>query len=78
MIEVGDAVKWLCPLDADYSYGKVLDIKRSVATAVICKGYHRGVITEVHTRYMEKLRRGGGDYGGRKRHSKRSITKTKL
>ena len=79
MIEVGDAVRWICPLDADYSYGRVLEISnKKVATLLVARGYHRGVKTEVHLRYVEKIMRGGGDYGGRKRHSKRSITKTKL
>ena len=79
MIEVGDAVRWICPLDADYSYGRVLEISnKNVATLLTAKGYHRGVKTEVHLRFVEKIERGGGGYGSSKKHSKRSATKNKL
>ena len=79
MIEVGDAVRWICPLDADYSYGWVIDISsKKVATLLTAKGYHRGIKTEVHLRFVEKDKRGGGGYGSSKKHSKRSATKTKL
>ena len=88
MYEVGELVKWRCPLDADYSYGYIVEIKRNLAT-VIGTGYysgvttearthkllphkHSGVTTEIHLRYIEKVKRGGGGYGRGKEHSKRS------
>lgn len=69
--EVGELVKWRAPLDADYSYGYILEIKRNLAT-VIGTGYYKGVITQIHLRYIEKAKRGGGGCGRGKKHSKRS------
>lgn len=69
MINVGDWVKWCEPLDADYSYGAVLEIKRGFAT-VVGSGYHAGRVASVHLSYMEKVKRGGSDYGGSKEYSK--------
>ena len=25
MFKVGDAIKWMCPLDNDYTYGEIMD-----------------------------------------------------
>ena len=55
MYEIGELVRWRCPLDADYSYGYILEIT-----------------TEIHLRYIEKVKRGGGGFGRGKEHSKRS------
>ena len=77
MFRVGEAVKWMCPLDADYSYGTILEIKNSIAT-VLGRGYYKGRITEVHIRYLSKEEKGGGGYGGSKKHRKRSAFKVKL
>lgn len=78
MFKAGDKVRWMCPIDEDYSYGTILAIKRSVAT-VSCTGYYTGTTAEVHLKYIERLQRGGGVLGSNsKEHSKRSATKIKL
>lgn len=71
MYEIGELVRWRCPLDADYSYGYILEIKRSLVV-VVGTGYYSGVTTEIHLRYIEKVKRGGGGFGRGKEHSKRS------
>ena len=73
MFRVGEAVKWRCPLDAEYSYGTILKIKRRVAI-VSGSGYYTGRVSEVHIRYIRKLERGGGGYGAGKKYSKYSVT----
>lgn len=62
MAKAGDVVKWLSPLDEDYSYGTILKIKRGVAT-VRCSGYYDGVITEVPITSIKRLNKGGGRVG---------------
>lgn len=54
MFEAGDKVRWMCPLDADYTYGEILEIKKSIAT-VRGIGLYRGSITEVHLRYIQTI-----------------------
>lgn len=63
MYEVGELVKWRCPLDADYSYGTILEVNNRNVARVEGSGYYAGVITEVHLRYIEKVKRGGGGFG---------------
>lgn len=77
MFEVGERVKWRSPLDADYSYGTVLEIKGKFAV-VSGTGYYTGKISEIHTLHIETMERGGGGYGARKKSHKRSATKRKL
>ena len=74
MFRVGEAVRWMCPLDADYSYGTIERIHNSIAT-VSCTGYYIGTTAEVHLKYIEKLQRGGSSVGSDKKHSKRSVIK---
>ena len=69
MFRVGEAVRWMCPLDADYSYGRIERIHNSVAT-VSCTGYYKGTTAEVHLKYIEKLQRGGGRVGGSEKYNK--------
>lgn len=69
MVKAGEMVKWRCPLDEDYSYGTILQIKNSIAT-VKCSGYYAGVIAEVHIKHIERLDKGGGRVGSHKKHSK--------
>lgn len=71
MARVGDYVRWCNPLDADYSYGTLLKIKKSIAT-VKCSGYYSGIIVEVHMRYIERVTRGGKGFGNSKKYRKRS------
>lgn len=78
LILVGDAIKWMCPLDNDYTYGEIIALRKSVAT-VKGTGLYSGITAEVHLRYIEKLMRGGGSVGSDcKKCSKRSITKAEL
>lgn len=53
-VKSGDLVKWMLPLDPDYSYGKVLSINRGVARVVHIGGYYDGIELEVHLRYIVK------------------------
>lgn len=71
MYKAGDFVKWMSPLDADYSYGYILKVDRGLAT-VIGTGYYSGVTTEVHLRYIEKAMRGGVSVERGKKYTKRS------
>lgn len=73
MYRAGELVRWKCPLDADYSYGYVVEVKRGLVT-VIGTGYYSGVTTEVHIKYIEKVKRGGGNSGGCKRDSQLSTS----
>ena len=81
MFKVGDAIKWMCPLDNDYTYGEITALRKSVAT-VKGTGLYSGITAEVHLRYIEKAVRGGGSVGSVgsdcKNCSKRSITKAEL
>ena len=56
MFKVGDAIKWMCPLDNDYTYGEIIALRKSVAT-VKGTGLYSGITAEVHLRYIEKLMR---------------------
>jgi hypothetical protein len=72
--KVGELVRWMLPLDNDYSYGYVEEIKRNLVV-VRCTGYYSGLQVEVHMRYIDR-QKGGGIFGGcENRHSKRSVTK---
>ena len=69
MYKVGELVRWLNPLDADYSYGTIVSIKGSIAT-VLGSGYYVGVITDIPLRYIEKPKKGGQGCGSSKKYSK--------
>lgn len=75
-LHIGDKVRWREPLDADYSYGKVIGAGRTRAT-IAGSNYYYGNIIEVPMRYLEKV--GGKGFGSNsKRQSKRTATKSKL
>ena len=61
-VKSGDLVKWMLPLDPDYSYGKILSINRGVARVKHIGGYYDGLELEVHLRYIVK---GGNDSGNK-------------
>lgn len=61
-IKSGDLVKWMMPLDHDYSYGKILSINRGIAKVVNTGGYYDGLEQEVHLRYIVKE---GNNSGGK-------------
>ena len=77
MFKVGERVRWRSPLDADYSYGTIVSLRYTLAT-VEGSGYYKGVLSEVHVRYIESMERGGKSFGGNKKQRKRAITKSKL
>lgn len=66
-VKSGDLVKWMLPLDPDYSYGKVLSINRGVARVVHIGGYYDGIELEVHLRYIK----GGNDSGNKTKRRRR-------
>ena len=72
MFKVGDAIKWMCPLDNDYTYGEITALRKSVAT-VKGTGLYSGITAEVHLRYIEKLMRGGGSVGSDCKNIKRFL-----
>ena len=57
MFKEGDFMKSMMPLDADYSYGVILELKKGRAT-VLLKSYPQGLVTEVPYRMMEHIRKG--------------------
>lgn len=54
MFKEGELIKYMMPLDADYSYGTILELKKGRAV-VLSKSYPHGTITEVPFRYMEHI-----------------------
>ena len=76
MLKVGDTVKWMSPLDHDYLYGKIVDI-RGYFAIIRGIGLYRNITAEVHFKYIEKIA-GGGYYGSGKRNNKLFPTKGKL
>lgn len=69
MYKIGELIKWCSPLDADYSYGTILEINRNHAT-VLGSGYYAGVKFSVHLRCIEKIEKGGKSFGGNKKYRK--------
>lgn len=61
-VKSGDLVKWMLPLDPDYSYGKIIEINRGVARVRHIGGYYDGKAIEIHLRYIIKE---GKDRGGK-------------
>lgn len=53
-VKEGDLVRWMLPLDHDYSYGKIDKVNNNRALVTHTKGYHAGTQTEVHVRYIKK------------------------
>ena len=76
MLEVGDTVKWMSPLDYDYLYGEIVSIGKHFAV-IKGIGLYRRITAEVHIKYIEKIA-GGGNYGSGKRDNKLFPTKGKL
>lgn len=75
MFEVGEKVRWMSPLDADYSYGTITEIEGK-KVLILASGYYTGRITEVHISDIEKIKkqRGGKKRGRGKKHRKLSTT----
>lgn len=66
MFRVGDYVRWMLPLDHDYSYGIINRIEKSVALITETGGFYDGKQLEVHLRNIEKIKRGGISSGSNK------------
>jgi hypothetical protein len=76
--KTGELIKWMLPLDHDYSYGYVQNIRRSIAE-VRCTRYYNQQVVEVHLKYIEKCRIGGVTVGSSKgKDSKRSAFISKV
>ena len=75
--KVGEVVRWMCPMDVEYSYGTIVEINKTRAI-ISYIGYYKGRLTEVHIKYLRKLERGGKGIGGGKRNNKLSSAKGKL
>ena len=58
MFKVGELVKWMEPLDHEYSYGNILEIKRSIATLIEVGSPYAGHKRYIHLRYIEHMERG--------------------
>lgn len=54
MLEVGDTVKWMQPLDHDYLYGKIVSIRDRFAT-IKGIGVYKHITVEVHFKYIKKV-----------------------
>ena len=76
MLAVGDRIRWMCPLDNDYTYGEILSIHRKIAT-VRGIGLYRHITGDIHFKYIEKIA-GGRNCGGGKKSGKLYPTKGKL
>ena len=67
VLKAGDTVRWMCPLDHDYFYGKIVSIRNRFAT-IRGIGLYETITAEVHFKYIERVK-GGGSRGGGKRNS---------
>lgn len=57
MFEVGESIRYLEPLDHDYTYATVVAIKPGRAEVRNESGFHKGRIVEVAYSSMEHLKR---------------------
>ena len=53
-VSEGDFVKWMLPLDNDYSYGRINSIRNAIALVTHIGGYYDGKQVEVHLKYIQK------------------------
>lgn len=67
MYEVGEIVRWMEPLDHEYSYGKLIEIKRNRAI-IEEMGYYSGRVVSIHLKYVKHL--GRSSRGESKKHYK--------
>lgn len=61
---VGDFVRWIPPLEPDYSYGYIKAIKGKYVN-VEETGYYKGKLTEVHIRNLRLVQKGGRSGGNK-------------
>lgn len=62
--QLGDLVRWILPLDPDYSYGYIKSIDNQYVK-IEELGYYSGRIIELPLRYIEPVMRGGGSGGSK-------------
>lgn len=55
MYKVGELIKYMMPLDADYSYAEIVELKKGRAV-VQRKSYPQGLITEVPYKFMGRIK----------------------
>lgn len=65
MFKVDELVKYRMPLDADYSYGVIQELKKGRAV-IMLKTYPHGLIVEVPYRYIEHYERAVSKVGSSK------------
>lgn len=61
---VGDLVRWMLPLEPEYSYGYIKSIDKQYVK-IEETGYYSGSITELHLRNIELVKRGGRSGGNK-------------
>ena len=54
MLKVSDTIRWMSPLDNDYTYGGIVEIKGCMAT-VKGIGIYSKVTEVVHLKYIQKV-----------------------
>lgn len=62
--KAGDLVRWMLPLEPEYSYGFIKSIDKQYVK-VEETGYYSGKIIELHLRNLELVKRGGRSGGGK-------------
>lgn len=67
MLKAGDTVRWMLPLEHDYSYGEILSINRRVAT-IKGIGLYKYITADVHIKYIERVAGGRNCGGGKRSH----------
>ena len=56
MFKVDELIKYMMPLDADYSYGVILELKKGRAV-ILLKTYSQGLVVEIPYRYIEHYKK---------------------
>lgn len=77
MYKIGELIRWRSPLDEDYSYGYIVEMRKKYAV-VQGTGYYTGSLALVHIKNIKRLEEGGESDGRSKKHNKRSTTQIEL
>lgn len=58
MFKVGDAIKWMCPLDNDYTYGEITALRKSGYSKRhwVIQRYYSGGTPKIHRKSSERRR----------------------
>lgn len=76
MLRAGDLVKWIEPIEAEYSYGTVVAVNGNYVK-IKGQGYYHGTYFEVFIGHIRKVH-GGKQYGGSKKSGKRAVIEAEL